>query len=101
MSESSSPVAIAQGVDARDIGAKLIIHLDVTAPIHGDARAIQTEVIRVRHATDCEKRMRANDTFIAAATIDIDRYLVTAFFQGDAFSTQPSFDALSFEDCFD
>ena len=31
--ESSSPVAIAQRIDAGDIGAELIIHLDVTALI--------------------------------------------------------------------
>jgi hypothetical protein len=78
--ESSSPVAIAQGVDARHIGAELIIHLDVTALIHGDACVLQTEVIRVRYAAHCEKRMRPGDCPIAAAAIDTDRYLVTAFF---------------------
>src|SRR5262245_362140 len=101
MSESSSPVAIAQGVDPRYIGAKLIIHLDVTALIHGDSRVLQTEVLGVRHPADCEQHMGANACSIVGAAIDIDGHLVAAVFQGDAFSAQPNFDAFVFDDCLD
>ena len=43
--------------------------------------------------------MRADDRPIAAAAIDIDRHLVAAFFQSDAFGAQPDLDAFGFEDC--
>src|SRR5918996_2336266 len=99
MSEGSSPVAIAQGVDARHIGAELIIHPDVTALIDGDACVFQTEVTRVRHPAHGEKHVRADDCLVAAAAIDIDGYLVATFFQGDAFSARADMDAFVFEYC--
>src|SRR5688500_10658385 len=99
MSEGSSAVAIAQGVDAGHVGAQLIIHTDITALIRFDSRVLQTEVRGVRHAAYCEKRMRPYDRPIAADAVDIDGYLLAALFQRDAFSAQPHLDAFSFEDC--
>src|SRR5438067_739634 len=101
MSEGSSTVAITQHINAGHIGAKLIINLDVTALIYLNPGMFQTEVVGVRHATDCEKRMRTDDSLIAAAAIDLHGHFVAAFFKGDAFRAQTDLDAFAFENCFD
>ena len=101
MSEGSASVAITQRVNAGHIGAKLIINLDVTALIDFNPGVFQTEIARVRHATDCEKRMRADDSLIAAAAFNLHGHFVAAFFKGDAFSLQTDLDAFAFENCFD
>src|SRR5216110_3508139 len=101
MSEGSSSVAITQRINAGHIGAKLIINLDVTALVDFNPGLFQTEVVGVRHATDCEKRMRADDTLFPAAAVNLHRHFVSAFFKGDAFSAQTDLDAFAFENCFD
>src|SRR5438132_8335320 len=101
MSEGSSSVAITQRIDAGHIGAKLIINLDVTALIYPNPGVFQTEVVGVRHTTDCEKRMRADDSLVAAAAINLHGHFVAAFFKGDAFSAQTDLDTFAFENCFD
>src|SRR5437879_2985345 len=101
MSEGSSSVAITQRINTKHIGAKLIINLDVTALIDFNPGVFQTEVVGVRHTTDREKRMRADDSLIAAAAIDLHGHFVAAFFKGDAFSTQTDLDTFAFENCFD
>src|SRR5438128_11541497 len=101
MSEGSASVAITQRINAGHIGAKLIINLDVTALIYLNPGMFQTEVVGVRHTTDCEKRMRADDSLIAAAAINLHGYFVAAFFKADAFSSQSDLDTFVFEDCFD
>src|SRR2546430_10448746 len=101
MSEGSSSVAIAQRINARHIGAKLIVDLDVTAFIYLNPGMFQTEVVGVRHTTDCEKRMRADDSLIAAAAINLHGHFVAAFFKGDAFRAQTDLDAFAFENGFD
>src|SRR5438445_6872648 len=101
MSEGSSSVAITQRINAGHISAKLIINLDVTALIYLNPGLFQTEVVGVRHTTDCEKRMRADDSLIAAAAINLHGHFVAAFFKADAFSAQTDLDAFAFENCFD
>src|SRR5256885_3966327 len=101
MSEGSSSVAIPQRINTKHIGAKLIINLDVTALIYLNPGVFQTEVVGVRHTTDCEKRMRADDSLIAAAAINLHGHFVAAFFKSDAFSTQTDLDAFAFENRFD
>src|SRR5437764_14162353 len=101
MSEGSSSVAITQRINAGHIGAKLIIDLDVTALIDFNPGLFQTEVVGVRHATDCEKRMRADNSLIAAAAINLHGHFVAAFFNGDAFSAQTDLNTFAFENCFD
>src|SRR5437870_12776940 len=101
MSEGSSSVAIPQRISAGHIGAKLIVNLDVTALIDFNPGMFQTEVIGVRHTTDCEKRMRADDSLIAAAAINLHGHFVAAFFKADAFSAQADLDTFAFENCFD
>src|SRR2546429_8660845 len=101
MSEGSSSVAITQRINTKHIGAKLIINLDVTALIYLNPGMFQTEVVGVRHTTDSEKRMRADDSLIAAAAINLHGHFVAAFFKGDAFSAQTDFDTFAFENCFD
>src|SRR5437762_3771807 len=101
MSEGSSPVAITQRINAGHIGAKLIINLDVTALIYLNPGMFQTEIVGVRHATDCEQRMRADDSLIAAAAINLHGHFVAAFFKADAFRAQTDLDAFAFENCFD
>src|SRR5439155_14703035 len=101
MSEGSSSVAITQRINTKHIGAKLIINLDVTALIYLNPGMFQTEVVGVRHATDCEKRMRADDSLIAAAAINLHDHFVAAFFKGDAFRAQTDLDAFAFENRFD
>src|SRR5213082_190720 len=101
MSEGSASVAITQRINAGHIGAKLIINLDVTALIYLNPGVFQTEVLGVRHATDCEKRMRADDSLIAAAAINLHGHFVAAFFKGDAFRAQTDVDAFAFENRFD
>src|SRR5437667_274286 len=97
MSEGSSTVAITQRINAGHIGAKLIINLDVTALIDFNPGTFQTEVVGVRHTTDCEKRMRSDDSLIAAAAINLHGYSVAAFFKGDAFSAQTDLNTFALE----
>src|SRR6184192_3066152 len=101
MNEGSSSVAITQRINAGHIGAKLIINLDVTALIYLNPGMFQTEVVGVRHTTDCEKRMRADDSLIAAAAINLHGHFVAAFFKGDTFRAQTELDTFAFENCFD
>src|SRR6266576_2012561 len=101
MSEGSSTVAITQRINAGHIGAKLIINLDVTALIYLNPGMFQAEVVGVRDTTDCEKRMRADDSLIAAAAINLHGHFVAAFFKGDAFSAQTDVDTFAFENRFD
>src|SRR5438105_7185440 len=101
MSEGPASVAITQRINAGHIGAKLIINLDVTALIYLNPGMFQTEVVGVRHPTDCEKRMRADDSLIAAAAINLHGHFVAAFFKGDAFGAQTDLDAFAFENRFD
>src|SRR5437868_15378482 len=101
MSEGSSSVAITQRINAGHIGAKLIINLDVTALIYLNPGMLQTEVVGVRHTTDCKKRMRADDGLIAAAAVNLHGHFVSAFFKGDAFSAQTDLNTFAFENCFD
>src|SRR5436309_5923243 len=101
MSEGSSSVAITQRINTGHIGAKLIINLDVTALIYLNPGVFQAEVVGVRHTTDCEKCMRADDTLIAAAAINLHGHFVAAFFKADAFSPQTDLDTFAFENCFD
>src|SRR5262249_9784391 len=45
--ERASPVTVAQGPDALDVGAELIVGHDVAAPAHGDAGPLEAEVVGV------------------------------------------------------
>src|SRR6266567_4390290 len=101
MSKGSSSVAITQRINTKHIGAKLIVNLDVTALIYFNPGMFQTEVVGVRDTTDCEKRMRADDSLIAAAAINLHGHFVAAFFKADAFSAQTDLNAFAFENCFD
>src|SRR5256714_5607514 len=101
MSEGAASVAITQRINAGHIRAKLIINLDVTALIYLNPGVFQTEVVGVRHTTDCKKGMRADDSLIAAAAIDLHGHFVAAFFKGDAFSAQTDLDTFAFENRFD
>src|SRR5213595_4255035 len=101
MSEGSASIAITQRINAGHIGAKLIIILDVTALIYRNPGVFQAEVVGVRDTTDCEKRMRADDSLIAAAAINLHGYFVAAFFKADAFSAQTDLDTFAFENRFD
>src|SRR5437899_8078598 len=97
MSEGSASVAITQRINAGHIGAKLIINLDVTALIYRNPGMLQTEVVGVRDTTDCQKRMRTDDSLISAAAINLHGHFVAAIFIGDAFSSQTDLDAFAFE----
>src|SRR5436305_4603821 len=101
MSEGSASVAITERINAGHIGAKSIINLDVTALIDFNSGMFQTEVAGLRHTTDCEKRMRADDSLIAAAAINLHGHFVAAFFKADAFSAQTDLNAFAFENRFD
>src|SRR5436189_4373602 len=101
MSEGSSSVAITQRINAGHISAKLNVNLDVTTLIDFNPGLFQTEVVGVRHTTDCEKRMRADNSLIAAAAINLHSHFVAAFFKADAFRAQPDLDAFAFENRFD
>src|SRR5882724_8790779 len=101
MSEGSASVAITERINAGHIGAKLIINQDVTALVDFNAGMFQTEIVGVRHTTDCQKGMRADNSLIAAAAINLHGHFVAAFFKADAFSAQTDLDTFAFEDCFD
>src|SRR5207248_6384995 len=101
MSERSASVAITQRINTKHIGAKLIINLDITALIYLNSGMFQTEVVGVRHPTDCEKRMRADDSLIAVAASNLHGHFVAAFFKADAFRAQTDLDAFALENCFD
>src|SRR5438477_13017904 len=101
MSEGSLSVAITQRINTGHIGAKLIVNLDITALIYPNPGMFQTEVVGVRHTTDCEKHMRADDILIAGAAINLHGHFVAAFFKGDAFRAETDLDAFAFENRFD
>src|SRR4029077_13797622 len=101
MSEGSASVAITQRINAGHIGANLIINLDVTALIEFNLGVIRTQVVGVRHTTDCEKHMRADDSLVAAAAINLHGHFVAAFFKADVFSAQTDLDTFAFENRFD
>src|SRR5580765_7599955 len=101
MSEGPASVAITQRINAGHIGAKLIINLDVTALIDFNPGLFQTEVVGVRHTPDCEKRMRTDDSLIAAAALNLHGHFVAVFFKADAFSAQTDLDTFAFENRFD
>src|SRR6266481_1965757 len=101
MSEGAASIAITQRINAGHIGAKLIINLDITALVDFNSGLFQTEVVGVRHTTDCEKRMRADDSLVAAAAINLHANFVPAFFKGDALSAQTDLDTFAFENCLD
>src|SRR5262245_38580604 len=101
MREGSASVAITQRINAGHTGAKLIVNLDVTALIYLNPGMLQTEVVSVRHTTHCEKRMRADDSLIAAAAINLHGHFLAALFKADAFSAQADLDVFVFEDRFD
>src|SRR5512132_214572 len=101
MSEGSSPVAITQRINSGHIGAKLIVNLDVAALIDFNPGLFQTEVVGVWHTTDCEQHMRADDSLIAAAAINLHGHFFAEFFKGDAFSVQTDVDTFAFENRFD
>src|SRR4030095_6321565 len=101
MSEGSLSVAITQRINTGHIGAKLIINLDVTALTDLNPGMFHTEVVGIWHTTDCEKRMRADDSLITAAAINLHGHFVAAFFKADAFRSQTDLDTFAFEDCFD
>src|SRR6185436_4286321 len=100
MGESSASVAITQGKNAGHIGAKLIVNLNVTALIDFNPCMLHTEIVSVRHTTDCEKHMRADDSLIAAAALNLHSHFVAAFFKADAFSVQTDVDTFAFENRF-
>src|SRR5437879_5563519 len=100
MSEGSLSVAITQRINTKHIGAKFIVNLDETALIDPNSGLFQAEVVGIRHTTDCEKRMRADDSLIAAAAINLHGHFVAAFFKSDAFRAQTDLDAFAFENCF-
>src|SRR5215468_6295379 len=101
MSKSAASVAITQRINTGHISAKLIVNLDVTALIHLKPGLFQTEVVGVRHATDCEKHVRTDDRLIAAAAINLHGHSRPSFFKTDAFSAQTDLDTYAFENCFD
>src|SRR5437868_7312815 len=101
MSESSASVAITQRINAGHIGAKLIVNLDVTALVDFNSGIFQTEIVGIRHTTDREERMRADDSLIAAAALNLHGHLVAALFKADAFSVQTKLDTFAFENRFD
>src|SRR5262249_44425278 len=57
--------------------------------------------VGVRHTTDGEKRMRADNSLIAALAINLNGHFVAAFFKPDAFSIQTDLDTFAFENRFD
>ena len=102
VSEGAAAVAVAEGVDAGDVGAELIVNEDVAVFVCGDASTVEAEVLRVGGAPDGEEDVGAGDGRVVgfgAGGAGLD----TQWMRGevDAFGVEVDGDAFGFEDAED
>src|SRR5262249_57725434 len=71
MGEGAAAVAIAERPGSRNIGAQLIVNLDVAAGVDGDAGLVQAEVVGIGTAADGEQQMRSYDAARHAAACEV------------------------------
>ena len=71
MRERAFTVAIAQRPNAGNAAPELIVDDDVSALVHRDAGAIQSEIICIRNTPDREQDMRAANFRITRHAVDM------------------------------
>jgi len=74
--EGSATVAVAEGVDAGDVGAELVVDEDVAVVVGGDVGVVEAQVLGVRGAADGEEDVRADDGRGVGSAVGADTYAV-------------------------
>ena len=98
MGKRAFAIAVTQRPDARNIGAQLIVHLDIAGFIGFHAGFVQSQVAGVRHASDCKQQVGSDYLPARIGTVQADSDAVAFLMRGHAFRVQAEQDAFSFED---
>src|SRR6516164_287691 len=56
-----------------DVGAQLIVHLDIAVRISGNAGLVEAEVVRVRPPADSDQQVRSNNLRAPSSGFDLHR----------------------------
>ena len=99
--EGAASVAVAEGPDAGDVGAELVVYGDEAVLVVLDAGAVEAEVVGVGAAADGEEDVGADAVGVSSSQFDADGYVVSARLEMDALGVQAHRDALFFEEGFD
>ena len=70
--EGALAVAVAQGPDAGDAGAELVVDVDVAVLVDGDAGFVEAQVVGVGAAADGEKHVGAVLSGVRPRAVDAD-----------------------------
>src|SRR5262249_45359487 len=70
--ERAPAIAISHRPDARDVGAQLIVDLDIAALVGGDASLIEAEIIRIRSSADRDQHVCSDDARNLSRGLDFD-----------------------------
>ena len=97
MRERASPIAIAQGPDAGDVGAQLLIDADIPARISLNAGLVQAEIIGIGYTPHCQQQMRARHFTRAARAIQPDHHVACFATHAQAVGGHLHVDALGFQ----
>ena len=98
MGKGAFTIAIAQRPDPRDAGLQPIVHDDVSALIARDPRSLESQIVRVWLAANCEKQMCALDRRTAVLAIDVREDGAGASTEANAAGIQTKVDAFAGEE---
>src|SRR4029079_9158001 len=96
--ERALAVAVAECPDSRDTSAKLVVDHDVAAPVDGDARPVEAEIVSVGTAADSEQHVRTLYLRCSVGAIDVGNELLAPPGEADALRVHANLDALVFDD---
>src|SRR6266478_1642691 len=78
--EGATTVAIPERPDPRHVGAQLIVDLDITALVNGDAGLVQAKIVGVRAPANTQQEMGADDLRLGSTGLDGHRDLLALLF---------------------
>src|SRR5262249_16703460 len=99
--EGGCAVKVAQGPDALDVGAELIVGHDVAAPAHGDAGPLEAEVVGVGTTAHRQQDVGPHHLGRPLLAVHPRDDVVAAPGERDALRVQAYRDALVFQDALD
>src|SRR5262249_53303755 len=79
--------------DARDVGAKLVVHLDISVLINGDAGFIEAEVVRIWSPADRDQQVGTDDLRGFSPGFDLHGYGFALLLHTDHFTVEAQVDA--------
>src|SRR6516225_7337929 len=86
--ERAAAIAVAQRPDARDVGAQLIVYLDIAVRISGNAGLVEAEVVRVRPPADSDQQVRSNNLRAPSNGFDLHRDRVPLLLHTNHFAVE-------------